>query len=300
MSDRLLPLAVSDAEYAQWQAAPAVATAHRAADAGVHAFRGLQLDDEHRLAGLLDASRHRAAQRRRARDGPARAVRARSLRDDHLAPRRQPGRRDRPARSCATPKPYGPPFLMLGLNLENTTSDDFSVTLTARASPTTSSDPGPSCGSTARSVRIPSLGVELYKPIGATPFFVAPYAGIVDRTLSVIADDALVAKYGETLSRIGLNVGMNLGRAERSAPRRLRRPGRRRTSRLAIRGCRRSPARKRWPRRSGATTRRTARSCRPSAPWRRPACATSSTSRRSRRRWRAGARARRSRSWPAR
>ena len=32
----------------------------------------------------------------------------------------------------ARPKPYGPPFLMLGLNLENTTSEDFRITLTGR------------------------------------------------------------------------------------------------------------------------------------------------------------------------
>ncbi len=32
----------------------------------------------------------------------------------------------------ARPKPYGPPFLMLGLNLENTTSDEFRLALTGR------------------------------------------------------------------------------------------------------------------------------------------------------------------------
>ena len=30
------------------------------------------------------------------------------------------------------PKAYGPPFLMIGFNLENTTSEDFRVTLTGR------------------------------------------------------------------------------------------------------------------------------------------------------------------------
>ena len=52
--------------------------------------------------------------------------------------------RPSPGASSATPagengllvearvKPYGPPFLMLGLNLENTTSQDFRLTLTAR------------------------------------------------------------------------------------------------------------------------------------------------------------------------
>ena len=32
----------------------------------------------------------------------------------------------------ARTKPYAPPFMMLGLNLENTTSSDFRITATAR------------------------------------------------------------------------------------------------------------------------------------------------------------------------
>ena len=50
-------------------------------------------------------------------------------------------------------------------------------------------------------------GAELYKPIGSSPLFVAPYAGVGNRTFNLIQDDAIVASYGQTLSEVGLNVG---------------------------------------------------------------------------------------------
>ena len=40
----------------------------------------------------------------------------------------------------------------------------------------------------------------------------APYAGIASRTFDVIQDDAVVASYGQRLSRAGVDVGVNLGR----------------------------------------------------------------------------------------
>jgi NTE family protein len=52
----------------------------------------------------------------------------------------------------------------------------------------------------------------LYRPIGSTPLFVAPFAGIQTATLDVIRDNAIVARYGQTLSAVGMNVGVNLGR----------------------------------------------------------------------------------------
>jgi NTE family protein len=57
----------------------------------------------------------------------------------------------------------------------------------------------------------PSLGAELYRPIGPTPLFVAPYTGVGTETFNVIHDDAVIARYKQTISRIGLSVGVNLG-----------------------------------------------------------------------------------------
>jgi NTE family protein len=112
----------------------------------------------------------------------------------------------------ARPKSYGPPFLMLGLNLENTTSDAFRLTLTARYLGYDLVGAGSELRVDATIGSDPSLAAELYKPIGSSPLFVAPYAGISNRTFNLIQNDAIVASYGQTLSEIGLNVGINLSR----------------------------------------------------------------------------------------
>jgi NTE family protein len=109
------------------------------------------------------------------------------------------------------PKAYAPPFMMLGLNLENTTSSDFHISATARylAFDTVGSGSEWRIDGTVGSD--PTLATELYRPIGPTPLFVAPYAGIGRRTFNVIQDDSVIARYRQTVSRVGLNVGVNLG-----------------------------------------------------------------------------------------
>jgi NTE family protein len=108
-------------------------------------------------------------------------------------------------------KTYAPPFMMLGMNLENTTSSDFRITATARylAFDTVGSGSEWRVDGTVGSD--PTLATELYRPIGPTPLFVAPYAGIGSRTFNVISDDAVIARYRQNVSRVGLNVGVNLG-----------------------------------------------------------------------------------------
>ena len=108
-------------------------------------------------------------------------------------------------------KPYAPPFMMLGVNLENTTSSDFRITATGRylAFDTVGSGSELRVDGTVGSD--PSLGIELYRPIGPTPLFVAPYAGVGRMTFDLIADDAVVARYRERQARVGLNAGVNLG-----------------------------------------------------------------------------------------
>jgi NTE family protein len=108
-------------------------------------------------------------------------------------------------------KAYAPPFMMLGMNLENTTSSDFRITATARhlAFDTVGSGSEWRIDGTVGSD--PTLATELYRPIGPTPLFVAPYAGVGRRTFNVINNDAVIARYRQTVSRLGLNVGVNLG-----------------------------------------------------------------------------------------
>jgi NTE family protein len=109
-------------------------------------------------------------------------------------------------------KSNGPPFLMLGLNLENTTSSDFRLTLTARYLAYDLIGPRSELRIDGTIGSDPHIGAELYKPIGSTPLFVAPFAGITQRTFNFIQDDAIVASYGQTLSAAGVNLGINFGR----------------------------------------------------------------------------------------
>jgi NTE family protein len=108
-------------------------------------------------------------------------------------------------------KPYAPPFLMLGLNLENTTSTDFQITATARYLTFDAVGSGSELRIDGTLGSNPSVGVELYRPIGSTPLFVAPYAGVANFTFNFIDNDAIVARYGQTRTRLGLNAGVNLG-----------------------------------------------------------------------------------------
>jgi NTE family protein len=108
-------------------------------------------------------------------------------------------------------KTYAPPFMMLGMNLENTTSSDFRVTATARYLAFDVFGSGSEIRLDGTIGSNPSIAGELYRPIGQTPLFVAPYAGVGTATFDLIDDDAVIARYNERRTRVGLNVGVNLG-----------------------------------------------------------------------------------------
>ena len=135
---------------------------------------------------------------------------ARSLPDDHLASSRTTPHADLDIVRGRV-KPHAPPFMMLGVNLENTTSSDFRMTVTARYLAFETVGSGSELRVDATLGSNPRLGIELYRPIGSTPLFVAPYAGVGRMTFDLIEDDAVVARYKQKLARIGLNAGVNLG-----------------------------------------------------------------------------------------
>ena len=244
MRDRLLPLAVSEAEYARWKAGRAGAPADHAAGADVRARRRLQLERRAAAHRLLGAPHRRGVQRRSLRD---RSVAVLSGLDRYETVtwriRRQPRRRDRGVRP-GRPKPYGPPFLMLGLNLENTTSEDFSVTLTGRYLAYDLSGPAPSCASTARSGRIPAWPRATTSRSAPRRCSSRRMPASFSRTFNVIEDDAVVASYGQRLSRGRPGCRREPRALQRYAPRRATSAGSPPTSMSAIRGCRRSRARR--------------------------------------------------------
>ena len=109
------------------------------------------------------------------------------------------------------PKPNAPPFLMLGVRLENTTGDSFGVSLSARYLTFDLPFAGAELRVDGTLGSNPSLGMEWYQPLRRTPLFFAPYAGIQKSRYNFIEDDAVVARYDQTFMKTGVNLGVNLG-----------------------------------------------------------------------------------------
>ena len=260
MRDRLLPLAVSEAEFEAWRNAR---QARRRTELPTPAF--IQLDgiasaDARRLNVLL--ARHVGA-----------PVNVNALEQDISIvaglDRYQTvtwrlvndAARGFGLRIQGRVKPYAPPFMMLGVNLENTTSSDFRVTATARYLAFDLVGSGSELRVDGTIGSDPGIAIELYRPIGPTPLFFAPYAGVGTATFNLIEDDAVIARYKQTIGRIGLAAGVNLG--ARSDVRIGAYVGRTTASiEVGIRVFLSCAGRRLAPTCAGEWTRRTARSCR--------------------------------------
>jgi NTE family protein len=53
--------------------------------------------------------------------------------------------------------------------------------------------------------------MEWYQPMGKTPLFVAPYAGVAQLAYNLVEEDSVVASYDQNVLKAGVNVGVNLG-----------------------------------------------------------------------------------------
>ncbi len=210
MRDQLLPLAVSESDFDAWRRAR---QARRRTELPAPAFidlDGFAANDEKRLNILLapyvgtpldvaaverdiamvaGLDRYQTVTWRLTRDAAGRAG----------------------LRVHGRVKSYAPPFLMLGVNLENTTSTDFRITATARYLTFDVVGSGSELRLDGTIGSDPGFGVELYRPIGSSPLFLAPYAGLGRATFNLIREDAVIARYQQTIARVGLNAGVNLG-----------------------------------------------------------------------------------------
>ena len=109
-------------------------------------------------------------------------------------------------------KTYGPPFLMLGLHLNNIDSTNFAVNLAARvlhyglvgARSETRLDVV--LGTSQR------VSAEVVKPLGSTPIFIAPRVYFDRHGRNVYLDDVFVAEYRERRLGAGLAIGSDFGR----------------------------------------------------------------------------------------
>ena len=210
MRDQLLPLAMSEADFEEWRRGRQARRRTALPPPAYIEFDGFATNDTKRLNTLLarhvgvpldiDAfeadiaivaglDRYETVTWRMTRD----AARGYGLRVHGRA------------------KTYAPPFMMLGMNLENTTSSDFRITATARYLAFDVLGSGSELRIDGTIGSDPHIAAELYRPLGRTPLFVAPYAGVGRTTFNLIDDDAVIARYRQTVSRIGINLGVNLG-----------------------------------------------------------------------------------------
>jgi NTE family protein len=111
----------------------------------------------------------------------------------------------------AIEKPYAPPFFMLGLNLENTTSDQFQLSVAGRYLRFDVLGSGSELRLDAVVGSDPGLGIALYRPLWRA-MFASVYGTLSNQTFNLITDDAIVARYGQSTTLGGLDLGVNLGR----------------------------------------------------------------------------------------
>jgi NTE family protein len=210
MRDQLLPLALTEEKFAAWRAARQSRRRTAVPTPTFIQLEGFGTSDARRLEVLL--ARHLGAPVDI--DAVEEDIATMSGLDRYQSvtwlltrdPARGVGLRVR-----GTVKAYAPPFMMLGGYLENATSRDFRIAATARY---LSFDPVGSGSELRIDGTIgsdPSAGIELYRPIGPTPLFVAPYAGVQTKTFDLAAQNVILARYRQTLPRAGLNVGVNIG-----------------------------------------------------------------------------------------
>jgi NTE family protein len=109
-------------------------------------------------------------------------------------------------------KTYGPPFLMVGLDLNNIDSTNFAVNFSARVLHYGLIGVGSETRLDVVLGTNQRLAAEVVKPIASSPIFVAPrvYFNRVGRNLFL--DDVFVAEYRERRLGAGLDIGTDFGR----------------------------------------------------------------------------------------
>jgi NTE family protein len=112
-------------------------------------------------------------------------------------------------RVTARPKSYGPPFVYLGISLENTTGNDFRFGLGGRYLAFDVLGSGTELRLDAAIGSDPSLFGSWYRPFSR--FFIEPGAGVGAQTFNVIREEQIAATYRRTRVGVGFDVGLTAG-----------------------------------------------------------------------------------------
>ena len=123
------------------------------------------------------------------------------------------GKTDRPCLAVLVrPKSYGPPFLAMGLALNNIDANNFAATVGAR---TTIYDLAGRGSEVRVDLAIGTqvlVGGELYKPVGQGPLFAAARTSYTRGPANYFEDQRLVAQFTRKRAGAGFDVGVGLGR----------------------------------------------------------------------------------------
>lgn len=111
----------------------------------------------------------------------------------------------------ARPKATAPPFLMLGAVLANTTTDNFGLSVSARYLSFDFPLSGAEFRIDGTIGSTPSAAAEWYQPLGKSPLFIAPFAGVAASTYEIVRKESVIARYDQTVMKAGASVGVNLG-----------------------------------------------------------------------------------------
>src|SRR6185436_1970610 len=212
MRDRLMPLAVSDAEWQLWRTkresarrttmpSPVSVRIEGAVPGDTeHMRRALLLHVGHPLdLTALDATLHELGGLDRY-EALSWAIVDQNGADELVV--------------TARPKNYGPPFMYLGLSLENTTGNEFRFGLSGRYLAFDVLGSGSETRIDASIGSDPSVAATWYRPLRSSRVFVEPAVGATSQTLSAIDEGHTVAQYTRTRAAVGIDGGLNLGRLD--------------------------------------------------------------------------------------
>jgi NTE family protein len=212
MKDQLLPLAVSEAAWQQWSAQRAAARREEMPTIGFVEVSGAASSDTDFIRRAM--AKHQS----QPLDAVALAATLTELGglDRYESLRWSVRERDGMYGLFITAfaKPYAPPFLFLGVSLENTTANEFRFGLNARYLAFDKVSSGSELRVDGALGSDPALGMALYKPIFTTRLFVEPFAGISSRTFNVVQDGRIQASYRQTRSVLGFDGGVNVSRID--------------------------------------------------------------------------------------
>ena len=111
----------------------------------------------------------------------------------------------------ATPKSYGPPFLLPSLDLHNIDANSFALALRLRVAVYDTPLPNSEVRFDVGVGTDQSIGIELHKLLGHRGLFVAPRAYFAHTGLNGYLDGQFVAEYRVKRAGVGIDVGYSTG-----------------------------------------------------------------------------------------